>query len=263
MCQELLNWQILSFLARGWIGSEEGDQAWCALTGFNQITNSDRHVKFKKLIGIMIPIICPFSFSFFFHLTRCKSLSSFHPISAYLATYQSFTPCIETITQQQEHSDRHQTTQDVRHTGSRSQLATTIGIRTKRHERQKRTRDSTTMDLQYDEGFASSSSVEDAQTKDIIRRRRAQSLHRKKPSLLATSQLSSDLLQITPFDTLGMAPMERVLWLISFLWTMYQTMALPGSSLSSGVLLSKTHTHTVWAKSNEAHPPFLFVFMFT
>ncbi|CAO3589743.1 unnamed protein product [Absidia cylindrospora] len=35
-----------------------------------------------------------------------------------------------------------------------------------------------------------------------------------------------------------MATIERLIWLFSFFWTMYQTISLPGSSLGSGVLLS-------------------------
>ncbi|KAI8076897.1 uncharacterized protein BX664DRAFT_344201 [Halteromyces radiatus] len=95
------------------------------------------------------------------------------------------------------------------------------------------------MDSQYDEGFASSSSMEDAQTKDIIRRRRAQSLHRKKPSL-TSSRLPADLLQTFPVDALKMALIERILWLLSFLWTVCRMVSLPNSPLSTGVLLGWT-----------------------
>ncbi|KAI8068495.1 hypothetical protein BC940DRAFT_299233 [Gongronella butleri] len=91
------------------------------------------------------------------------------------------------------------------------------------------------MDTQYDEGFASSSSIDDSQTKEVLRRRRRQS-----PLSARTSSLASpaDLMQSFPVDTLiAAAPSERLVWLASYFWASYQFIEMPSNPLSVNTIL--------------------------
>ncbi|ORX54071.1 hypothetical protein DM01DRAFT_1374227 [Hesseltinella vesiculosa] len=91
-----------------------------------------------------------------------------------------------------------------------------------------------TTDAHYDEGFASSSSLDDSQTKEVLRRRRRQS----SLGTSVTKTSPSDLLASFPVDTLIAAePSERLIWISSYFWATYQYISLPDNTLPINTIL--------------------------
>ncbi|KAI8647533.1 hypothetical protein BD408DRAFT_427540, partial [Parasitella parasitica] len=73
-------------------------------------------------------------------------------------------------------------------------------------------------DADADEGFASSSSVEEDQIFEVIRRKRSSHQMPAKPNGPDPIEKSRKLLH----EKIKMAPLESVLWIISFSWVFYQ-----------------------------------------
>ena len=67
--------------------------------------------------------------------------------------------------------------------------------------------------LDADEGFASSSSVEQDQIYEVIRRKRISQL---------VPQPEVEMQKVLLEDKIKMAPVESILWIVSFLWIFYQ-----------------------------------------
>ncbi|KAI8380646.1 hypothetical protein EDC96DRAFT_604130 [Choanephora cucurbitarum] len=82
-----------------------------------------------------------------------------------------------------------------------------------------------------DEGFASSSSVEQDQIYEVIRRKRTSQL---------VPQPEVDTQKILLEDKIKMAPVESILWIVSFLWIFYQLLYTFDYQVIAGWLL------TIW-----------------
>ena len=93
-------------------------------------------------------------------------------------------------------------------------------------------------DCVEDEGFASSSSIEEGEsTAEIVRRKRAQRQSKRAGVTTATtanttieSTMTATMVSETWETWVTAAPLERILWIVSFAWTVYHVDHLMFSS---------------------------------
>ncbi len=94
--------------------------------------------------------------------------------------------------------------------------------------------------LDADEGFASSSSIEEDQIFEVIRRKRnsyalQQTMEKKRSSLdfkMNPIHASRKILE----EKISMAPLESILWIVSFLWVFYQLYIDGDSTFSNNIM---------------------------